>query len=87
MTFNHDSLTDVYQPFKIEGLVSSPFGDGRKKDFLKIIDLYEKDLPKLKQHAKGFPSPDALRKFVNKGLFLKRLLKDTVQPQKVLTGL
>lgn len=53
--------------FKIEGLVASPFEQGRKKDFLKIIDLYEKDLPKLKHHAEGFPSANALRKICKQG--------------------
>ncbi len=47
--------------FQIEGIISSPFGAGRKKDILDIIDLYEKDLPQLKKHAKGFPSPNSLR--------------------------
>lgn len=31
--------------FEIEGLVSSPYGKGTKKDFFDVIDLYEKDLP------------------------------------------
>jgi hypothetical protein len=29
---------------EIEGLVSSPYGNGRKKDLLDMIDLYQKDL-------------------------------------------
>ncbi|MPR32839.1 nucleoside hydrolase-like domain-containing protein [Salmonirosea aquatica] len=53
--------------FQIEGLVSSPFGDGRKQNILDIIDLYEKDLPKLKKHSSGFPAPDALRKVCKQG--------------------
>jgi hypothetical protein len=53
--------------FKIEGLIASPFGNGRKKDFLNIIDLYEKDLPKLKQHTEGFPSASLLRKICKQG--------------------
>jgi hypothetical protein len=53
--------------FKIEGLVSSPFGDGRKKHFLEMIDLYEKDFPKLKQHAKNLISPNNLRKVCKQG--------------------
>ena len=35
--------------------------------FHKIIDAYEKDLPNLKLHAKGWPSPDDLRKVVCSG--------------------
>lgn len=53
--------------FHIEGLISSPFGNGRKKDILDIIDLYEKDLPQLKKHAKGFPSPNSLRRVCKQG--------------------
>ncbi|MPR37335.1 DUF1593 domain-containing protein [Cytophagaceae bacterium SJW1-29] len=57
--------------FQIEGLVSSPFGNGRKKDILDIIDLYEKDLGKLKKHSYGFPAPDALRKICKQGAILE----------------
>ncbi|CAN5434266.1 DUF1593 domain-containing protein [soil metagenome] len=53
--------------FQIEGLVSSAFGNGRKADILKMIDLYEKDLPKLKEHAKDFPSPNSVRKLCKQG--------------------
>lgn len=43
--------------FNIEGLVSSPsFGNGSKEEILKMIGLYEKDLPKLKKHSSGFPN-------------------------------
>lgn len=35
--------------FETEGLVSSPsYGHGSKQNLLDMIDLYEKDLPKLK---------------------------------------
>jgi hypothetical protein len=53
--------------FQIEGLVSSPFGNGRTKDFLNIIDLYEKDFPKLKAHSKDFPAPHLLRELCKQG--------------------
>ena len=54
--------------FDTEGLVSSPsYGNGTKQDILTMIDLYEKDLPKLKQHAKGYPDPDALRAVCKQG--------------------
>jgi len=51
----------------IEGLVSSPYGKGRKKDFLDIIDLYELDLPKLAQHSNDFPNPDSLKAICKQG--------------------
>ncbi|GGE97122.1 hypothetical protein GCM10011518_03060 [Flavobacterium limi] len=54
--------------FNIEGLVSSPsFGDGNKEEILRMISLYEKDLPKLKKHQKGLLSPDYLRSITKQG--------------------
>ena len=54
--------------FNIEGLVSSPsFGDGNKKEILRMINLYEKDLPKLKQHQKGLLEPAYLRSITKQG--------------------
>ena len=61
--------------FKIEGLIASPFGKGRKDDFVKIINLYKKDLPKLKQHADGFPSAGSLRKICKQGAVLEAPFK------------
>lgn len=41
--------------FDCEGLVSSPsFGDGNKSEILRMIDIYEQDLPNLKKHNKDF---------------------------------
>lgn len=54
--------------FQTEGLVSSPsYGHGSKQNILTMIDLYEKDLPKLKKHIKDYPSPDALRAICKQG--------------------
>ncbi|MBN8824545.1 MULTISPECIES: nucleoside hydrolase-like domain-containing protein [unclassified Spirosoma] len=54
--------------FETEGLVSSPsYGNGTKQNLLAMIDLYEKDLPKLRQHNRGYPSPDALRAVCKQG--------------------
>ena len=53
--------------FNIEGLISSPYGNGRKKDFLDMIDLYEKDLDQLKAQSSGFPQPDSLRAVCKQG--------------------
>ncbi len=33
--------------FDIEGLISSPYGPGRKEHILEVIDLYERDYPQL----------------------------------------
>lgn len=54
--------------FKIEGLVSSPsYGSGSKEEILRMIDLYEQDLPKLQKHQKGFPTPKYLRSISKQG--------------------
>lgn len=54
--------------FTIEGLVSSPsYGEGSKTELLKMIDLYEKDLPKLKMHSDDFPLPEHLRAVTKQG--------------------
>jgi hypothetical protein len=54
--------------FNTEGLVSSPsYGMGNKKELLRMIDLYENDLPKLKEHIKDYPSPDELRVVCKQG--------------------
>lgn len=54
--------------FEIEGLISSPYGNGRKKDFLDMIDLYENDLGQLKAQSSGFPHPDSLRTVCKQGV-------------------
>jgi hypothetical protein len=51
----------------IEGIVSSPFGDGRKSDILDILEIYRADYPKLKSHSAKYPSPDSLRLLSKQG--------------------
>lgn len=53
--------------FQIEGLISSPFGKGRKKDILDMINLYEKDFDKLKVHSASFPEAEKLRNLSKQG--------------------
>jgi hypothetical protein len=54
--------------FKIEGLVSSPsYGKGSKQEILRMIDLYEKDLPKLQKHQKELAAPAYLRSVTKQG--------------------
>jgi len=54
--------------FETEGLVSSPsYGTGNVSEILRMIDLYEKDLPKLQSHEDGFPTPDYLRSITKQG--------------------
>ena len=54
--------------FDIEGLVSSPsFGEGSKEEILRMIDLYEADYDRLKNHAAGCLPPDSLRRLCKQG--------------------
>jgi hypothetical protein len=51
----------------IEGLISSPYGPGRKEHILQVIDLYERDYPCLRTHSDRYPTPDALRAVTKQG--------------------
>jgi|GEM_PF-1837992 len=51
----------------IEGLISSPFGEGRTRDILKVIDCYEADYKNLKTYSDKYPTPDALRSITKQG--------------------
>ncbi len=51
----------------IEGLISSPFGPGRKQDILDVIDCYNKDYANLKTYSHQYPTPDALRAITKQG--------------------
>jgi hypothetical protein len=68
---DNQSLTHLLMysdKFQIEGLVSSPsYGQGSKQEILRMIDLYEQDLPKLAQHQKGLATPRHLRSVTKQG--------------------
>lgn len=51
----------------IEGLVSSPWGPGRKEHILEVLDHYAADHPRLATHSARYPSPDALRQVTKQG--------------------
>lgn len=51
----------------IEGLISSPFDRGRKRDILRVIDCYEKDYANLKTYSERYPTSDALRAITKQG--------------------
>lgn len=53
--------------FRIEGLISSPFGDGRKQDLQDMIDLYDEDLGRLCEHGSDFPDPGYLKSICKQG--------------------
>jgi lysophospholipase L1-like esterase len=51
----------------LEGLISSPYGAGRKEHILQVIDLYERDHPNLRTHSDRYPTPAALRAITKQG--------------------
>ena len=54
--------------FRIEGLVSSPsYGAGGKEEILRMIDLYEADLPALRRRWPGLADPADLRAVTKQG--------------------
>jgi hypothetical protein len=53
--------------FDIEGLISSPYGRGRKEHILRVIDLYERDYTHLRTYSDKYPTPDALRAVAKQG--------------------
>lgn len=54
--------------FATEGIVSSPsYGDGSTDEILRMIGVYERDLPRLRQHAPGLAHPDSLRAVTKQG--------------------
>ncbi len=53
--------------FDIEGLVSSPYGPGRREHILQVVDAYGNDLPNLKSHSDKYPTTDALQSLCKQG--------------------
>jgi hypothetical protein len=53
--------------FDVEGLVSSPYGAGRREHILQVIDRYAADYPNLKTHSDPYPSPEALGRITKQG--------------------
>lgn len=54
--------------FDIEGLVSSPsYGNGSTKEIIRMIGLYEQQLPIFLQHGSNWPTPSYLRSITKQG--------------------
>src|SRR6185436_828182 len=53
--------------FDVEGIVSSPYGPGRREHILQVIEAYAKDYPNLKTYSATYPTPDALRAISKQG--------------------
>lgn len=52
---------------ELEGIVSSPFGPGRRAHVLEVIERYERDYPNLRTYSNHYPAPDALRAITKQG--------------------
>lgn len=52
---------------EIEGLISSPYGPGRKRGILKVIDCYANDYANLKTYFNRYPSPELLKSITRQG--------------------
>jgi hypothetical protein len=53
--------------FDVEGIISSPYGPGRREHILQVIDLYARDYANLRTHSAQYPPPDALRAIARQG--------------------
>lgn len=51
----------------LEGLISSPYGPGRREHILEVIAEYEKDYPALTTHSATYPTPAHLRSISKQG--------------------
>lgn len=51
----------------LEGLIASPYGPGRKRHILEVIDAYEKDFPNLKTYSSHYPTAAHLRSITKQG--------------------
>jgi hypothetical protein len=53
--------------FDVEGLISSPWGPGRRQHLLDVIDRYATDYPNLKTYSDRYPTPEDLRRISKQG--------------------
>lgn len=51
----------------LEGLISSPYGPGRKEHILEVLAHYEKDYQNLRTYSDRYPTPAALRAITKQG--------------------
>lgn len=53
----------------IEGLVSSPYGPGRKEHIFQVLEHYERDFANLRTYSDKYPTADDLRAITKQGAF------------------
>jgi hypothetical protein len=51
----------------VGGIISSPYGPGRREHILQVIAAYEQDYPALRRAAPRYPTPDFLRSVAKQG--------------------
>jgi hypothetical protein len=51
----------------VEGIVSSPYGPGRRQHVDQVVDLYAADYPNLRRHSDRYPDPGSLRRLTRQG--------------------
>lgn len=51
----------------LEGIVSSPYGPGRREHILQVIDHYQRDYANLRRHSAAYPEPAVLRAISKQG--------------------
>ena len=51
----------------LEGLISSPYGPGRREHILEVIERYERDYPALRLRSPRYPEPAALCAMAKQG--------------------
>lgn len=51
----------------VEGLISSPYGPGRKEDIVEVIDCYANDHANLRTYSDRYPSPELLKAISKQG--------------------
>ncbi|HTH01836.1 MAG TPA: DUF1593 domain-containing protein [Vicinamibacterales bacterium] len=53
--------------FEVEGLISSPYGPGRRQHIEQVIEKYAVDYPNLRTYSQDYPTPEALRRLTRQG--------------------
>ena len=66
--------------FDIEGIVSSPYGQGRRENILQVIAAYEHDYPNLRTYSSKYPAADALREISKQGSLESAGVSGIVKP-------
>jgi hypothetical protein len=72
--------------FDIEGIVSSPYGPGRKEHILQVLDAYAQDYPNLRSHSADYPARTHCGRFPSRARLIPPVWWDSANPRKVRNG-